>query len=157
VILLALGACASSAPEPSPSDTPAVSARGLPLGELRIHSAGAPVLDLRVEIAETSEALARGLMHVEHLADDEGMAFLMSAPTRSGFWMKNTLIPLDIAFWDQEGRIVEILQMQPCTVADADCPHYRPESSYVGALEVNLGRLGRSGVEPGDVVELERR
>jgi uncharacterized protein len=99
--------------------------------------------------------MATGLMHVERLGDDQGMAFVMPGPTRRAFWMKNTLIPLDIAFWDGGGRVVDILHMEPCRVAD--CPLYQPGASYVGAVEVNLGLLERNGVKAGDLVALARR
>ena len=119
-------------------------------------------LRLTVEIADTPEATARGLMDVERLPDDQGMVFLWDEPSTVAFWMKDTLIPLDIAFWDQKGRIFDIQQMQPCAVpegqlAETECPLYRPSDPYVGALEVNLGLLERNGVRPGSTVELVRR
>jgi uncharacterized membrane protein (UPF0127 family) len=124
------------------------------------EAAGA--LHLTVEIADTPEASERGLMGVEHLPDDQGMAFLWDGPSVVPFWMKDTLIPLDIAFWDEKGRIFDIQQMQPCRVpeggsAETACPLYRPGGPYVGALEVNLGLLERSGVRPGATVQLARR
>lgn len=101
-------------------------------------------------------------MDVGHLPDDQGMVFLWDDPSTVPFWMKDTLIPLDIAFWDRKGRIFDIQQMQPCTVpegqsAETACPLYRPSGPYVGALEVNLGLLARNGVRPGATVELVRR
>jgi hypothetical protein len=121
-----------------------------------------PVLRLEVEIAEGPEASARGLMGVEHLSDAQGMVFLPPEPSTVPFWMKDTLIPLDLAFWDREGRIFEIQQMQPCRVpedqpAESVCPRYIPSGSYSGALEVNLGLLEHSGVREGATVQLDRR
>lgn len=172
-IALALGACSGSGrekterPTRSPSGArraagPTLSARGFPLGDLRICAGGAAILRLEVEIADTPEASAHGLMNVEHLRDEQGMVFLSSQPSTAPFWMKDTLIPLDIAFWDPQGRIFDIHQMQPCRVGDGEpaervCPRYAPKGSYVGALEVNLGLLERSGVTTGAVVALERR
>ncbi|TBH17469.1 DUF192 domain-containing protein [Thermus thermamylovorans] len=102
---------------------------------------------LRVEVADTPERQARGLMFREALAEDEGMVFLFPAPTAGGFWMKNTLIPLSIAFFDREGMILRILDMEPCR-ADP-CPVYHPGVIYQGALEVNQGWFARHGLTPG--------
>jgi uncharacterized membrane protein (UPF0127 family) len=174
-IALALDACsAPGAGKPGPTsvppDTPEgagsaasiISARGFPLGDLQISSEQRAILRLEVEIADTPEASARGLMNVEHLRDEQGMVFLSSQASTVPFWMKDTLIPLDIAFWDRDGRIFDIQQMQPCTVpggelAETVCRRYPPSGPYVGALEVNLGLLERTGVTTGAVVELERR
>jgi uncharacterized membrane protein (UPF0127 family) len=136
-------------------DRSATSERGLPLGDLEIRRDSRTLISLQVEIAETSETMAAGLMGVESLSDSEGMAFLSEAPSRDPFWMKDTLIPLDIAFWDGQGLIVDILQMDPCK-ADP-CPLYNPDSDYLGALEVNQGLLGKEGVGIGDRVLLRRR
>jgi uncharacterized membrane protein (UPF0127 family) len=109
-------------------------------------------VELRVEVADDRAERARGLMGRESLPEDRGMAFLFDAETTSGFWMKDTLIPLSIAFWDRGGRIVQILDMRPC---EADpCPTYRPGVPYVGAVEVNRGWFERNGVAIGDRVEL---
>jgi uncharacterized protein len=122
-------------------------------GSLAIRTAEGLVA-VRVQIADTAAERARGLMGRASLADDAGMAFLFSAPTRSGFWMKDTVIPLSIAFWDPDGRVVSILDMAPC--GRDPCPVYRPERPYTGAVEVNQGYLAQLGVQVGDRVELER-
>jgi hypothetical protein len=67
--------------------------------------------------------------------------------------MKDTLIPLSIAFWDERDRIVAILDLDPCR--EDPCPVYSPGASYVGAVEANQGYFDRHGVETGDVVRLE--
>jgi len=78
--------------------------------------------------------------------------FLFEGPTTSSFWMKDTLIPLSIAFWDGDETIVEILDMEPC---EADpCPTYGPRVPYVGAVEVNEGWFARNRVDVGEPVEL---
>lgn len=151
-------ATSSTADPPAPPLSP----RGLPLGDLTVSAGSGELLRLTVDIADTREATARGLMDVERLSDDEGMVFLWEGPSTVSFWMKDTRIPLDVAFWDEKGRIFDIQQMQPCTVpegqqAEAVCPLYRPSGPYVGALEVNLGLLDRNGVQPGATVELTRR
>jgi uncharacterized protein len=107
----------------------------------------------QVEVADTPETRSRGLMFRTHLAPDAGMVFLFDAPTSGAFWMKDTLIPLQIAFWDADGRIVAILDMRPCETDE--CPLYSPGATYVAALEVNAGRLDALGVQVGDRVLFE--
>jgi uncharacterized protein len=81
------------------------------------------------------------------------MLFLFPEAASGGFWMKNTLIPLSIAFADGEGRILRVLDMQPCR-ADP-CEVYEPGVSYRSALEVNQGAFAEWGVEEGDRLRLE--
>jgi uncharacterized membrane protein (UPF0127 family) len=107
-----------------------------------------------VEIADTDELRSRGLIGRERLGDDEGMAFLWNEDTATAFHMKDTLIPLTVAFFDAEGRILRLLEMVPCS-ADP-CPAYDPGLRYRGALEVNTGAFERRGVRPGDRVRIER-
>jgi uncharacterized membrane protein (UPF0127 family) len=109
-------------------------------------------IDLAVEVADTPEERATGLMWREELAPYDGMAFVWTEPTTPTFWMKNTLIPLSIAFWDQDGRIVAILDMEPCEAGP--CPSYDAGGSYVGAVEVEQGLFDERGIEVGDRVEL---
>jgi uncharacterized protein len=108
-----------------------------------------------VELATTPRQRALGLSHRPNLAPRAGMAFLYPQPTRGAFWMKDTLIPLSIAFWDRGGRIVRVLDMTPCR-ADP-CRRYDPGVPYVGALEVNRGALRRWEVERGDRITIKRR
>jgi uncharacterized protein len=110
---------------------------------------------LTVELATTPAQQAQGLMHRRRLAPNAGMAFLFGTPRRGQFWMKNTRIPLSIAFWGANGRILKILHMTPCR-ADP-CPLYDPRVAYVGALEVNRGAFGRWGVTRGDRITVRRR
>ncbi len=107
-----------------------------------------------VELAETAEERRQGLSGRETLAADAGMLFLYSDEHRGGFWMKDTLIPLSIAFLDAGGAILAILDMEPC--AADPCPTYDPGVGYWSALEVNQGAFSEWGVEPGDVVVLNR-
>jgi hypothetical protein len=110
---------------------------------------------LTVEVADEPDEWRVGLMNRRSLARNAGMIFLFPQPTRGGFWMKNTLIPLSIAFFDARGRILRIMVMTPCR-ADP-CPTYDPNVAYRGALEVNRGSFGRWGVRRGDRVRLLRR
>ncbi len=107
---------------------------------------------VRVEIAETDAQRARGLMFRHSLARNAGMLFLFAQPSRGAFWMKDTHIPLSIAFADRRGKILKIMNMAPCH-ADP-CPTYDPKVAYKGALEVNRGSFGRWGVRRGDRIRL---
>jgi uncharacterized membrane protein (UPF0127 family) len=109
---------------------------------------------VEVEVADDESERARGLMGRTELEPDAGMVFLFPEDTRGAFWMKDTLIPLSIAFYAKDGRILRILDMEPCL--QDPCPLYDPEVAYRGALEVNLGAFARWGVVAGDVVRLER-
>ncbi|MGZ8581511.1 MAG: DUF192 domain-containing protein [Actinomycetota bacterium] len=111
---------------------------------------GGATLDVR--FADDADERRRGLMGVTSLPADEGMAFdFGDQPQTGGFWMKDTLIPLSIAFVDDRRRIVTILDMEPC---DADpCPTYASGQPYVWAIEANAGWFERHGVEAGDRIE----
>jgi uncharacterized membrane protein (UPF0127 family) len=108
---------------------------------------------LHVEIAEKAHEQRKGLMGVETLPEDEGMAFVFDEPSNSTFWMKDTLIPLSIAFVDDAGRVIGVRDMEPC---EADpCPTYGIERPFVLAIEANLGWFGGAGIEVGDRAELK--
>jgi uncharacterized protein len=109
---------------------------------------------VEVEVADDQGERAQGLMGRTELAPDAGMVFLFPDATRGAFWMKNTLIPLSIAFYDEDGRILRILDMEPCR--QNPCPVYDPEVAYRGALEVNQGAFARWNVREGDRVRLEQ-
>jgi uncharacterized membrane protein (UPF0127 family) len=142
IALVLCGACAGDdGARPAPEAEAAV----------EIQTADGPV-ELHVELADTTEERATGLMGREDIGPHDGMAFAFGEPTEGTFWMKNTLIPLSIAFWDEGGRIVAILDMEPCT--DDPCPTYGPGVPYVGALEVEQGAFEEQGVEVGDRLEL---
>lgn len=110
------------------------------------------VATLSVEVAADGRARSLGLMGRPRLAPGAGMVFVFDHPASGGFWMKNTLIPLSIGFWDRSGRILKILDMTPCR-ADP-CPLYYPEVVYVGAVETNRGWFSSHGVREGDRVVL---
>jgi uncharacterized membrane protein (UPF0127 family) len=126
----------------------------LPRVPLTLHGEAGP-RRLTVEVARRAGERAQGLMGRERLADDAGMLFLYdrTQPSRNGFWMYRTLIPLDIAFIDEAGRIVDIRRLEPCTSDLArECPVTRPASAYRAALEVNAGDLEAHGIALGDCV-----
>jgi uncharacterized protein len=126
-----------------------------PLRSLIIHGDQGPV-SVAVEEADSPAERGQGLMGRTSLGDNEGMIFtfgdVTDGPVTSEFWMKDTLIPLSVAFWDEDGRIVGIRDMDPCT--DDPCPTYGSPEPYVGALEVNDGFFTEHGVTTGDRIEL---
>jgi uncharacterized membrane protein (UPF0127 family) len=136
---LALGACSKES--------------GTTSADARIVTSDGSV-SMHVRVADTAEARARGLQGVTELGADEGMAFLFDEPVHTSFWMKDTLLPLSIAFWGEDGMIVAIREMEPCR-ADP-CLAYRPDDEFVGALEANRGYFERHGVEVGDRVAIVR-
>lgn len=109
-------------------------------------------VSLQVLVADTPTERKIGLMGRESLSPYDGMAFVWDEPVESSFWMKDTLIPLSIAFWDEDGRIISILDMDPCV--EDPCPSYRPDEPFVGAVEVGRGKLAQRGVAVGDHAEL---
>lgn len=115
-------------------------------------SSGERLIKLTVQVADTLKKREKGLMFVEQLHENEGMLFVYSGKTYGGFWMKNTLIPLSIAFLDSDGKILRILDMVPCK--KDDCPIYDPELFYRYALEVNLGWFVKNQIKEGDFVKL---
>jgi uncharacterized membrane protein (UPF0127 family) len=90
-----------------------------------------------VAVADTPALRARGLMGVTDLGALDGMLFVWSEDVTGGFWMKDTLIPLDIAFFSADGSLVDVLSMVPCE--EDPCPSYRPSGPYRMAIEVETG------------------
>lgn len=123
---------------------------------LAIHSREGPHR-LDVEVAETTAQRQRGLMGREYLPETRGMLFRFESeqPAGNAFWMYRTLIPLDIAYIDGEGRIVAINTMQPCeSEAPRECPTYPAGTAYYSALEVNAGYFAERGIQVGDCVSV---
>ncbi|MDF2790732.1 MAG: hypothetical protein K0S80_3833 [Neobacillus sp.] len=116
-----------------------------------IATSGKKTIQLTVQVADTPKKRDKGLMFVEHLPENAGMLFVFSGETYGGFWMKNTLIPLSIAFLDSDGKILKILDMLPCK--EDFCPTYDPELTYHYALEVNLGWFKKNQINEGDFIK----
>ncbi len=108
---------------------------------------------LDVGVADTDVERERGLMGVTSLPADQGMAFVFPEPTRATFWMKDTPIPLSIAFVNAEARVVTIEEMQPCH--EDPCPTYASSVPYTMAVEANAGWFDSMGVAVGDRATLE--
>lgn len=115
-------------------------------------SSGERTIKLTVYVADTFKKREKGLMFVEQLPENEGMLFVYSGKTYGGFWMKNTFLPLSIAFIDSDGKILKILDMVPCK--EDECPTYDPELFYQYALEVNLGWFEKNQIKEGDFIKL---
>lgn len=120
-------------------------AGGCKAGELPVRTIQVDGHTLKVEVASTPETRAKGLMHRDHLPADRGMLFVYPDEEPLGFWMKNTRIPLSIAYADRHGTIVRIADMTPYSLD-------RVPSLYPAmyALEVNQGWFREHGVEKGD-------
>jgi uncharacterized protein len=122
-----------------------------PVSSVILHGDRGAV-QVAVEEADTPAERQQGLMGRTSLGAGEGMIFLWTdGAVTSGFWMKDTLIPLSVAFWDEDGRIVGIRDMEPCT--EDPCPTYGSPKPYVGALEVNEGFFSEHGVAIGDRID----
>ncbi|MGH3133522.1 MAG: DUF192 domain-containing protein [Gaiellaceae bacterium] len=106
----------------------------------------------RPELALTAARRARGLMY-RRRAPRDGMLFVFPRATSGGFWMKNTLVPLTIAFFDSRGKRVRKLSMKPCR--SDPCPIYDPGRKYRFALELSASDRRRA-VRLGPVQELRR-
>ena len=121
---------------------------GLEVVPLTVHSARG-VHRFRVEVARSPAEQSRGLMFRDRMGADEGMIFPMDPPRMAAFWMKNTVIPLDIIFVGPDGRISNIA---------ANTVPYSLESvvsdgAAKAVLELNAGRAAQLGIAPGDRVE----
>jgi uncharacterized membrane protein (UPF0127 family) len=102
---------------------------------------------IRAELANTPETRTKGLMFRQYLANSSAMVFVFPAPRRISMWMKNTLIPLSVAFLDTDGRILNIEDMEPHseqTHSSVDFATY--------ALEMNQGWFAAKGIHKGDQV-----
>lgn len=106
---------------------------------------------LSVQVADTQGKIEKGLMFVEKLPENEGMLFVFPRKIYGGFWMKDTLIPLSIAFVDSNGEILNILNMEPCK--GNKCPIYDPKLPYRYAIEVNIGWFEKNQIKEGDYVK----
>lgn len=117
-----------------------------------VHAQGMPLMELQAgfhrieaEVAHTPETRARGLMHRREMAVQRGMLFVFPVSAQHCMWMRNTYLPLAVAFIDEAGRIINVAEMQPQT-ENNHCAA-RP-ARY--ALEMNAGWFARRGLKAGD-------
>lgn len=149
---------ATPSPTPSPSPSPTAAAATpeptpdfTPEGTLRAGSC-----TFLLEVADTGEEKARGLMNRPSLPADRGMIFVYDAELVLRFWMLNTLIPLDILFIDSRNTVVDIQTMAPEPgVPTSELTIYESSAPAQHALEVNAGMAERCGIVVGAAVTLE--
>lgn len=101
-----------------------------------------------VELALDSSSQAKGLMFRESMPENSGMLFMFSETQPLSFWMKNTLIPLDIIYLTEAGEVVHIVTAEPCKVRN--CPSYPSIEPAKYVLELNAGRATELGLKEGD-------
>lgn len=110
-----------------------------------------PVIDfgraqVSVELAIDQNTQAKGLMFRKSMPEDQGMLFVFDRPKQMSFWMRNTHIPLDIAFFTKDGVLREIYPLYP----HDETSRKSIRSDLIYALEVNQGWFQRHGIKPGD-------
>ena len=105
---------------------------------------------ITVEVAKSQEQQKRGLMYRQNLAKDSGMLFVYDKPQKLGFWMKNTLIPLSIAYFDGNKTIINIEQMAASkTIMQLRVDVSKSNGPAQFALEMNKGWFKANGIKPG--------
>ena len=104
-----------------------------------------------VEIVDNPETRARGLMFRDSMAADHGMLFLFDRADPQAFWMKNTRIPLDILYFDENYKLVSVQERVPPCRSDP-CSVYPSSGPAKFVLELNSGTTEKLGVKPGDVL-----
>ncbi|MGQ9646076.1 MAG: DUF192 domain-containing protein [Thermodesulfobacteriota bacterium] len=107
--------------------------------------------EIWVELAKTPAERAKGLMGRKELGPDEGMFFIFESEDYHAFWMKDTLLPLSIAFIDKSGRIVGIVDMKPLSLDS-----HSPPKPILYALEMKKGWFAANGIQVGDVVRFSK-
>jgi uncharacterized membrane protein (UPF0127 family) len=151
-LLLALAGCTSTSAHPAESSEQA--AKVTPLsqrGIAHIQTADGRMLRVEAEIASNDHDRMRGLMYRTSMPDNAGMYFVFADEGFKSFWMKNTLIPLDMLFIDSKGVVVGIVEnAEPRTLTSRHV-----DGSSKDVLEVNGGWCARNGVRAGDRVRLE--
>ena len=105
-----------------------------------------------VEVADDESERARGLMFRDAMAADHGMLFVHDSEDVQAYWMKNTMIPLDIMYFDRERKLVSVAHAPPCSLGDK-CPPFASEGPALYVLELNAGSADTLGAQPGDVLE----
>lgn len=104
------------------------------------------------ELAVTDEERARGLMFREKILPDQGMLFVFEREDLHSFWMKNTLVPLDMLWLDSQRRVIHIAaNVPPCR--EDPCPSYGPESPARYVLELRAGGAAANGIKTGDQLQ----
>lgn len=171
VATMALGGCASGGDDPTvatadskpPSDSSTSSTSSAGAATPQGFDAVAAVVTrsdgttcaVCLWLAATPDQRRRGLMSVTDLGDADGMAFGYDRPTTTRFWMRDTLLPLSIAFYDAAGGYLDAFDMEPCTTAD--CLLYPTAPDFVVAVETVAGGLPALGMTSGSTLALSER
>ena len=109
-----------------------------------------------VEIADSPDKRAQGLMFRPSMATDRGMLFLFPEPGDQAFWMKNTLISLDIFWLDESGTILHLEPNVPiCTRRDDGCPRYQAPHKSLQVLELNAGMAEKLDLAVGNQLKID--
>nr|WP_240481517.1 DUF192 domain-containing protein [Novosphingobium fuchskuhlense] len=145
-------AAGSTSAQGSASAAPAAAApvhpvSGLTVVPLTVRTAGGPHV-FQVEVAASPAEQERGLMFREKMGADEGMIFPMAAPRPIAFWMKNTVIPLDIIFIGPDHKVLNVA----ANAVPYDETPLPSDGNASGVLELNGGRAAQIGLKPGDTV-----
>jgi uncharacterized membrane protein (UPF0127 family) len=162
VLLLASGAAAAgtacgappgkATPTPSASaSAPSASSPAQSEGPRAVMPSGAVY---RLELAKTPEEQAQGLMFRESLPDRAGMLFLFPDASVHKFWMKNTMIPLDMIWMDAGGKVLFVSANTPPCKADP-CANYGPDAPASSVLEIAGGMAAKEKIAPGAVLKFE--
>lgn len=148
---LVVAACSPQAadrvPEPTPATQTVHPISGLEVIEVTVTTDNA-VHTFAAEVADTREAQSRGLMFRDSMGPNEAMIFPYPEPEPLSFWMKNTVLPLDIIFIDAEGRIINIGEGVPYNEAPVTS-----ERDGIAVLELVRGRAEELGIGPGALVD----
>lgn len=104
----------------------------------------------KVEVVADDESRTRGLMFRDSLEEDRGMLFVFEREQPLAFWMKNTKIPLDIIYFDDERKLVSVASAPPCTTAQ--CPNYPSDAPAKYTLELKAGMARKIGARRGDEI-----
>jgi len=108
----------------------------------------AGIHNISAEVAQTPEQRATGLMFRTDLGPNDGMLFVFEEPAQQCFWMKNTLVPLSVAFVGDDGKVVNVDEMKPRTL-DSHCS----EKPVRYVLEMNEGWFRKRGIKPGSKLQ----
>ena len=93
-------------------------------------------------------------MFRESLPENQGMLFVFESPGIHSFWMRNTLIPLDILWLDGENRVIDLISAPPCR--EMPCPSHLPKAEALQAIELNSGTAAKFGIEKGSLLEISK-